>query len=78
MLNLDTHIVIKLIEGDITSRERELIVKPPLTISPIVIREVAKLNQLGRIPLSVVLRFNAFFLGCVSYRSMLPSLLQPG
>jgi len=53
MLNLDTHIVVKLIQGDLTPRERELIVNLPLSISDIVIWEVAKLNQLGRISLGV-------------------------
>jgi PIN domain nuclease of toxin-antitoxin system len=53
MLNLDTHIVVKLIQGGLTEREYGLVVKSPLSISAIVIWEIAKLHQLGRISLAV-------------------------
>ncbi len=53
MLNLDTHIVIKLIQGGLTDSEVKLVRKSPLCISDIVIWEIAKLNQMGRISLAV-------------------------
>ena len=53
MLNLDTHVVIKLIQGDLSKREYDLVADSPLSISGIVIWEIAKLHQLGRISLTV-------------------------
>ena len=50
MLNLDTHILIKAIEGDLTARERKVLTADPeWSISAIVIWEIAKLHQLGRL-----------------------------
>lgn len=51
MLNLDTQIVIKLLLGELTDRERRLVTGDALAISDIVIWEIAKLNQLRRIEL---------------------------
>ena len=53
MLNLDTHIVIKMLEGDLLDWEQNLIAKSPLSISSMVIWEIAKLRQLRRITLGV-------------------------
>jgi len=53
MLNLDTHIVIKLLDDALTVRELDLVIRSPLSISTMVIWEVAKLHQLGRISLAV-------------------------
>jgi len=50
MLNLDTHILIKALEGNITPRERTLLAEDPeWSISAIVLWEITKLNQLGRL-----------------------------
>lgn len=50
MLNLDTHILIKALEGGVTPREQSVLVEDPeWSISAIVLWEIAKLHQLGRI-----------------------------
>ncbi len=53
MLNLDTHILIHALEGDLKPRERELLTSDRWSISAIVLWEMAKLHQLGRIALDV-------------------------
>ena len=50
MLNLDTHILIKAFEGSLTPRERNVLTADPeWSISAIVLWEIAKLHQLGRL-----------------------------
>jgi PIN domain nuclease of toxin-antitoxin system len=50
MLNLDTHILIRAIEDKLRPSERAVVVKDPeWSISAIVLWEIAKLHQLGRI-----------------------------
>ena len=50
MLNLDTHIVIKAIEGKLTEHEKQIVsANPHWGISAIVLWEITKLHQLGRI-----------------------------
>lgn len=50
MLNLDTHILIKAFDGSLTPHERNvLIADPEWSISAIVLWEITKLHQLGRI-----------------------------
>lgn len=50
MLNLDTHIVIKALEGKLTSNERRVLTEnPEWGISAIVLWEITKLHQGGRI-----------------------------
>lgn len=51
-LNLDTHILIYLLDGTLNPREQQLVVQSPLAISDIVLWELAKLVQLGRITLN--------------------------
>ena len=51
MLNLDTHIVVALLSGDLSKTERQLISDNPLSISDIVLWELAKLVQLRRLEL---------------------------
>lgn len=53
MLNLDAHILIHALRGTLTARERRLLSAEEWSISAIVIWEVAKLAQLGRIALEV-------------------------
>ena len=49
MLNLDTHILLHALTDDVTARERRLLSAHPWSISAIVLWEIAKLAQLGRI-----------------------------
>jgi PIN domain nuclease of toxin-antitoxin system len=53
MLNLDTHILICAFSGDLTPRERKLLSSQRWGISAIVLWELAKLAQLGRIELDI-------------------------
>jgi len=49
MLNLDTHILLHALVGELTSKEAKLLTGDSWSISAIVLWEVAKLAQLGRI-----------------------------
>lgn len=53
MLNLDTHILIHALEGSLTPVERRLLAGTTWGISAIVLWEIAKLRQLGRIAIDV-------------------------
>jgi PIN domain nuclease of toxin-antitoxin system len=73
MLNLDTHILIYLLNGDLSDREHQLVVQEPLAISDIVLWELAKLVQLGRI--SIDLNSPAF-LTCLQQMTIIPISLE--
>ena len=49
MLNLDTHILLHAVTGDLRPAERKLLSSRRWSISAIVLWEIAKLAQLGRI-----------------------------
>jgi PIN domain nuclease of toxin-antitoxin system len=49
MLNLDTHILLHAVAGSLKPRERALLSRRRWSISAIVLWEIAKLAQLGRI-----------------------------
>jgi PIN domain nuclease of toxin-antitoxin system len=53
MLNLDTHILIHALAGELKTKERELLSSDQWSISAIVLWEIAKLSQLGRIDLDI-------------------------
>jgi len=53
MLNLDTHVLLFALDGSLTPAERRLLASNPWGISAIVLWEVAKLAQLGRIAIDV-------------------------
>ncbi|MBI2686887.1 MAG: PIN domain-containing protein [Acidobacteria bacterium] len=53
MLNLDTHILIHALNGKLKPRERRLLAENAWSISAIVLWEVAKLSQIGRIELAI-------------------------
>ena len=53
MLNLDTHVLLHALTGDLTRREAALLEGEPWSISDIVIWEVSKLAELGRIELDL-------------------------
>ena len=53
MLNLDTHILVFALSGGLTRQEAKLLAKDQWSISAIVLWELAKLHQLGRITLDI-------------------------
>ncbi len=53
MLNLDTHIVLFAVRGELRSRERDLLARDRWSVSAIVLWELAKLRQLGRIEMDL-------------------------
>ena len=53
MLNLDTHILIRALSDDLTPRERKLLSSHHWGVSGIVLWEMHKLFQLGRINLDI-------------------------
>jgi len=53
MLNLDTHMLVHGLEGAVTQTERRLLAEEPWGISAIVLWELAKLAQLGRVELDL-------------------------
>jgi PIN domain nuclease of toxin-antitoxin system len=53
MLNLDTHILLHALTGDLTRREAALLSGDAWSISAIVIWEISKLSELGRIELDL-------------------------
>jgi PIN domain nuclease of toxin-antitoxin system len=53
MLNLDTHILLFALNGSLKPAERKLLAAEPWCISAIVLWEIAKLSQLGRIEIDV-------------------------
>ncbi len=73
MLNLDTHVLIALLKGELSDKERTLVVNARLAISDIVLWELAKLIQLGRL----VLNFDsAAFSECLRALAILPITLE--
>jgi PIN domain nuclease of toxin-antitoxin system len=53
MLNLDTHILLYALTDDLTSREKDLLSNDSWSISAIVLWEIAKLAELGRIKIDL-------------------------
>lgn len=53
MLNLDTHILVRAVEGDLSPAERLTLSRQRWSISAIVLWEVAKLAQLRRIAINL-------------------------
>jgi PIN domain nuclease of toxin-antitoxin system len=53
MLNLDTHILLFALTDDLTRRERALLSDETWSISAIVLWEIAKLSELGRIEIDL-------------------------
>lgn len=49
MLNLDTHILLHALAGELTTRETKLLGNDTWSISAIVLWEISKLSELGRI-----------------------------
>lgn len=53
MLNLDTHILLRALNGSLKKPEKKLLLKEEWSIASIVLWEITKLFQLGRINLSL-------------------------
>jgi PIN domain nuclease of toxin-antitoxin system len=53
MLNLDTHVLLYALAGTLTRRESRLLGAEPWSIAAIVLWEIAKQRQLGRIALDL-------------------------
>ncbi len=53
MLNLDTHILLFALDGSLRPAERKLLVTNPWSVSAVVLWEVAKLAQPGRIAIDL-------------------------
>jgi PIN domain nuclease of toxin-antitoxin system len=53
MLNLDTHVLLYALTGDLTTGERALLANETWSISAIVLWEIAKLSELGRIEIDL-------------------------
>jgi PIN domain nuclease of toxin-antitoxin system len=53
MLNLDTHILIHALTGELTLREKKLLSKEAWSISAIVLWEISKLVELQRVSLDL-------------------------
>ena len=53
MLNLDTHVLVHALSGSLTPRERKLLGESSWSISAIVLWELSKLVQLGRLDLDL-------------------------
>lgn len=53
MLNLDTHILVDALAGRLRPREQALLTSSRWSISAIVLWELAKLSQLGRIEMDI-------------------------
>lgn len=73
MLNLDTHILIYLLDGNLNAREQQLIAQTPLAIFDIVLWEIAKLVQLGRITFDLN---SPAFLSCLNQLIVIPISLE--
>lgn len=53
VVNLDTHVFVFALKGDVTDRERRVLAANTWSISAIVLWELAKLVQLGRIDINL-------------------------
>jgi PIN domain nuclease of toxin-antitoxin system len=53
MLNLDTHVLVHALRGELKAGEREILAADVWSISGIVLWEIAKLVQLGRVDMDL-------------------------
>ena len=53
VVNLDTHILVKALQGDLRPAERSLLAQNDWGVSAIVFWELAKLRQLGRVAIDL-------------------------
>jgi PIN domain nuclease of toxin-antitoxin system len=69
MLNLDTHILVALLAGSLSAEEAALVADGPVAISDIVLWEMAKLVQLGRLEMDLE---DATYLRCLERIRVIP------
>ena len=69
MLNLDTHILVAVLTGDLSPAERTAIVREEWAISDIVLWELAKLVQLRRLTLDMN---SPDFQACLKHLTIFP------
>lgn len=53
MLNLDTHILLYALQGDLSPKENKILSSQPWSISAIVLWEISKLVELGKVDLDL-------------------------
>ncbi len=53
MINLDTHVLVHALAGTVTANERRILTSAPWSISAIVLWELARLVQLGRLDMDL-------------------------
>ncbi len=73
MLNLDTHMLVALLNGDLDDDERALVLREELAISDIVLWELAKLVQLGRLQMDLD---SPEFRGCLRSLTVFPITIE--
>lgn len=73
MLNLDTHILVAIIDDELSAVERDLVVHEQLAISDMVLWELAKLVQIGRLELNLD---GVAFRRAMSYLNIIPISIQ--
>ena len=76
MLNLDTHMVVALLQGELRSPEESLVLKKEWAISDIVLWELAKLIQLGRLEMDLDAKGFREFLRIVTIFPITPEIAQ--
>ncbi len=73
MINLDTHVLVHALAGALTPREQRILSDQPWSISAIVLWELAKLVQLGRLEMDLDAAATVRALGAVQ---VLPITLE--
>ncbi|MGH9898637.1 MAG: type II toxin-antitoxin system VapC family toxin [Pyrinomonadaceae bacterium] len=73
MLNLDTHILVSMLIGDLSNKEFRLIENERLAISDIVLWELAKLIEIGRLKMDLEA---SEFHKCLRYLTIIPISLE--
>ena len=73
MLNLDTHVLVSLLVGDLSDHELRLIQGEQLIISDIVLWELAKMIQLGRLEMDLE---SPEFQTCLQNLTVVPITLE--
>lgn len=73
MLNLDTHILVAALADELTPREQILVMNESLAVSDIVLWELSKLVQLGRLQLDMD---SVAFRRSLRYLNVIPITIQ--
>lgn len=73
MLNLDTHILVSFLAGTSTAHEHSLMIKEELAISDIVLWELAKLTEIGRLDIDLN---SPAFRGFLRHLTVIPITLE--